>query len=319
VGGVAVISNPRSRVNQRNPRLVRNLAYVLGDSGELIQPPDLDHLEATVRQLRERAIDVVCVSGGDGTLHKVLSALVRVYAGDATGEALRAVRLPKVAILKTGTLNTVARNVGVKADAREMLGHVVHAWGNQSPLRTTERNAIFVNREHAGFIFGIGVLARYMERYYAGGTTGPVKALRVFFSIVLSTVFRTRLAREMFRLEPLVVTMDGHRWAPPEYACVSVGTVDDLGLGWEMYHRAARHPDHMHALGFHCPPTSVFLALHRIYLGRPMDRPDIIDQVCHELVIESQEPINVMMDGDFMRCGSRLMLETGPRVRFVVA
>lgn len=135
MGGIAVISNPRSGVNRRNPELLKRLAYVLGDKGELAQPPDLDHLEETVRSLRERDIDILCVNGGDGTLHKVLSALVRVYGDGLSGEALTRVRLPYIAILKAGTVNTISRNIGLRMRARPFLGTIVDAWHADAPLQ----------------------------------------------------------------------------------------------------------------------------------------------------------------------------------------
>ena len=145
MGGIAVLSNPRSGVNKRNPALVQKLAYMLGDKGELRQPPDLDHLEETVRELKARDVDVVCVNGGDGTLHKVLSALVRVYSEGATGEALRQVRLPRIAILRSGTLNTMSRNIGLKTQPAEMLGRVVSAHHGRPPLRTVAPRLLAVH------------------------------------------------------------------------------------------------------------------------------------------------------------------------------
>ena len=299
-------------------RQVQQLSYVLGDTGELRQPSDLDDLEDTVRELRDRDVDVICVSGGDGTLHKSLSAIVRVYADGATGEALRAVRLPKIAILRSGTVNTISRNIGLRTKAEEMLGRVVAAHHGGAPLRTVERSCIVVNGEHAGFIFGIGVLGRFMELYYEGGTTGVIKALRSFSRVVLSALFRTSLARELFRQEAWRVSVDGREWTAPGYAALAIGTVKDIGLGFKLWCRALDDPERMHALGFACGPQTVLGVLPDIYLGRPFRRDGILEALPHRVVIEHDAPIGLMMDGDFIPGTQRLEIECGPRVRFLV-
>lgn len=318
MGGIAVLSNPRSGVNRRNPALVQKLAFMLGGDGELCQPPDLDHLEETVRELREREVEIICVNGGDGTLHKVLSALVRVYSDGAPGEDLRSLRLPRVAILRSGTLNTMSRNIGLKTKAEEMLGRVVAAHHGGAPLRTVERSLIVVNGEHAGFIFGIGVLARYMRLYYEGGTTGAIKALRVFFQVCFSAALGTSLAKELFQPEAWRIEADGVPWEAPGYAAVAIGTVRDIGLGFELWCRALDDPERMHALGFACSPATVLPLLPRIFLGRPLSAEGLLQALPHRMSIEGDAPIDLMMDGDFVPGARRLVIEAGPRVRFLV-
>ena len=77
-GSIGVVTNPRSR-GRHTPGA---LAYVLGERGELVAPGDLDALAAHARRFRDRGITTLCVDGGDGTLHRVLTAIARVY-GDA--------------------------------------------------------------------------------------------------------------------------------------------------------------------------------------------------------------------------------------------
>ena len=79
MGGIGVITNPRSRANLRHPELAENLKRILGANGTLEQPADLDQLGAVARAFKARDIDVVCVSGGDGTVHTVLTAMATAY------------------------------------------------------------------------------------------------------------------------------------------------------------------------------------------------------------------------------------------------
>lgn len=316
--GVAVVSNPRSGKNRRDPALVERLAYVLGDSGEVAQPQSLDHLEDTIRRFKERGIDVICVNGGDGTLHKVLSALVVVYGEGATGEALQKVQLPRVAILKGGTLNTMASNIGQKLGGDALVGRIVQAWHAGRSLETVERTVMVVNGRHAGFLFGTGVLFRFMKMYEEGAPAGPWKALKLVARVCLSTAFGTDLSKRLFAPDAAEVSLDGEAWVPPAYASIAAGTMDDIGLGFKVFYRASRNPGRLHVLGFHCPPMSVLSRFHRIPLGRGLDQPDITDTLGARLVIGGEAGKGFMMDGDFVEGTDRLVVEAGPTVRFVV-
>lgn len=318
MGGIGVISNPRSGRNRRNPHIVRRLAGVLGDNGHLAQPEGLESLEDVARSFRERDIDVACVNGGDGTLHKALSAIVRIYADGKEGRELRKVRLPLIALLKGGTMNTLARNVGRKANGEEMLGHVVQAYLEERPFRTEERNLMVINGEQAGFLFGNGALSRFLEAYYAGGDASPWKAVKMITRLLASGMVGGRFARELFARQPYQVVVDGREWEAETYAAIAAGTATDLGFGFRPFYGVTTHPDHLHALGFACGPTSVLRAVHRLRLALPMNRPDIYDQLARRFTISSSEPQSYMLDGDFLHGGQTLSVEVGPRVRFIV-
>ncbi len=318
MSGIAIISNPRSGKNRRDPELVERLAYVLGDSGEVAQPRDLDHLEDAVRGFRDRGVDVVCVNGGDGTLHKVLSALVVVYGDGAEGDDLRAVTLPRVAILKGGTLDTMASNIGQKLGSDALLGRVVKKWHAGEPFQTVERTVMVVNGRHAGFLFGTGVLFRFMKMYEEGAPPGPWKALKLVAQVCGSTAVGGGLARRLFAPDDASVSLDGQVWGPPAYASIAVGTMDDIGLGFKVFHRASQNPGQLHVLGFHCPPMSILKRFHRIPLGRPLDQPDITDVLGQRLSIGGDAGRGFMMDGDFVEGTQALVVEAGPTVRFVV-
>ena len=316
--GIAVVSNPKSGKNRRDPALVERLAYVLGDSGEVAEPQSLDHLEAAMRSFRAQGVDAVCVNGGDGTLHKVLSALVVVYGEGATGAALRSLELPYVVILKGGTLNTMARNIGQDLGGDALLGRVVQAWHAGRPFQTVERTAMVVNGAHAGFLFGTGVLYRFMRMYEEGSPPSPWKALGLVARVCGSTAVGGALAQRVFAPDPATVSLDGAPWAPPAYAAIAVGTMDDLGLGFKLFHRASANPGQLHVLGFHCPPMSVLSRFHRIPFGRPLEQPDITDALGQRLVIGGPAAQGFMMDGDFVDGTEELVVEAGPTVRFVV-
>ncbi len=59
MAGIGVITNPRSRRNRKDPRLAQQLAYVMGEQGQLYAPGDLDALDQVAKHFLEREIDVL--------------------------------------------------------------------------------------------------------------------------------------------------------------------------------------------------------------------------------------------------------------------
>ena len=318
MSGIGVISNPRSGINKRNPRLVRRLAYVLGSGGELTQPEGLEGLEDEIRRFMEQDIDIVCVSGGDGTLAAVMTAMVRVYGEGTKGRDLRHVRLPLIALLKGGTMNTVARNLKLKVKAEDLLGRVVSAYHSGEAFETKEKNLLVVNDRHAGFMFGTGGVARFLDAYYEGGDASPWKAVKVICRAIWSTVRQTEFAQKIFAMDSVTVSADGKRWQAPSYSAIVAATVSDLGFGLRPTIGADNHPDHLHVLGVSAGPLALAKSLPKMRLAMSLTGRDIHDQVARRFSITSDTPQKFMIDGDIMQGEEVLTVETGPRVRFIV-
>lgn len=308
MGGIGVISNPRSGKNKRNPGLARRLAYILGDKNILAQPNHLDDLAEVARHFRDRGVEILCINGGDGTAHTVLSTFLREY-GDRP--------LPIVALLRGGTMNTMAKNIGLTGSPESILGRVVNAFAADEALPTVERNLMVVDGQQVGFLFGNGLMSSFLEAYYEGGDASPWKAVKVLVRTVGSAVVGGSFLQKLMRPVRVRVEVDGELWEPTEYLCVSAGTMADIGLGFRPFFRALHYPDHFHAVGFACTAMDVVKGLPRVIMARPFDNPNILDQVARRMVIEGDEPQSYMVDGDFHRGGNRIVVEVGPRLRLL--
>lgn len=308
MSGIGVVTNPRSRRNKRNPGLQHQLAYVLGEQGALAAPMDLGALEKAVEHFKEREIDVLAINGGDGTNHVVLSAFLRVY-----GEK----PLPKIALLRGGTMNTVASGLGIRGQPSELLGSLVGSYHSGEPLATLERNLLVVD-DKAGFLFGNGMLSHFLEAYYEAAEPTPAFAAWVLTRTIGSALVGGRYAQRMVRPVQAQVTAGHRRWTAPHWLTVAAGTVDDIGFGFRPFFRCIDHPGYMHAIGMFCGPTAVVGQLWNVWRGKPLDHPEMIDGVTDRLVIESEQPLPYMLDGDFHQGGQRLEVKVGPRIQFVL-
>lgn len=309
---LAVITNPRARQNRRDPSLAPQLAEILGGLGELHQPADHAALAALASRLRDEGVEIVAIHGGDGTSHTVLGALVRAW-GDAP--------LPAIAFLPGGTMNTVAKGVGVRGRGPDVLRRLVRALQAGAPIPEVERTLLRVSGGEAdqhGFLFGNGLISNYLEAYYEGAEPTPVKALVVLARGILSSFVNGAFFRRLMRPVEVGVTVDGQSWGRKPYYAVGIGTVDDIGFGFRPFFRAPRNAGMLHALGIACPPLSFVFQLPRIRLALPTRHPAIADGLAREVRIRGDGPQAFMVDGDFHTGGTELVVRAGPRVRLLV-
>ncbi|MCB9793108.1 MAG: diacylglycerol kinase [Alphaproteobacteria bacterium] len=309
MGGIGVVTNPRSRRNRKNPQLRQELSYILGERGRLEAPTDLDALRRSLGVFRDREVDIIAINGGDGTAHVVLTAMLEVYAGDP---------LPKVALLRGGTMNTVASGLGIWGRPAPLLGRLAEQYHSGEPFRTAERNLLVVDGHQAGFLFGNGLISNFLQAYYEGSEPSPAKAARLLTRAIGSTMVGGKYIQRLTRPVRCRVTVGHRRWESEQWLTVAAGTVDDIGLRFRPFYRSLAHPGHMHAVGCMGSPWSVVSRLWRIWRARPIEHPEIVDAVVERMVIEAEEPLGYMVDGDFHQGGQRLEVTVGPRVQLLI-
>jgi len=310
--GIGVLTNPRSRKNKRNPKLARHLAYTLGDAGELAQPRTEEDLEDVARNFKSQGIDVLCINGGDGTAHVALTAFARVYGDDP---------LPKIALLRGGTMNTVAHGLKIKGTPAALLANVVRMYHEREPFAIKHRNLLCVDGNRYGFLFGCGFVPRWLEVYYEREEPSPSWAawlcLKTFFSLLIRP--EGKFSRRIAPWVDYDIQLDGKSvWPTDPMIGLVAGTVDDIGFGIRPFWGIPTHPGYLHAVGLGCKPLDVVLAMPTFYRGQSSENPDIHDGLCRELRISSDEPMTYIIDGDYHQAGQTLTLTVGPQVEMIV-
>ncbi len=310
--GIAVVSNPRSRQNRRNPALSGQMSYMLGKKGKVAQPHSRDELVQQARQFRDDGVDIVAVNGGDGTLHVVLTAFIEAYEGEP---------IPPIAILRGGTMNTIARGIGIFGSPPEILSALLLRYHTDQPLPLAERTILKVEggeKPEYGFLFGNGILSNFLQEHYAMPDPSPFYAAILLGRAVLSALVGGQLIQRIARPAICEVEVDGEKWPGNSYLTVAAGSVDDIGFGFRPFYESLRHPGRMHALGFACGPVALVKSLPRIRMALPIDDPEIYSAVPTTMVLRAEQPIPIMIDGDFHPAGQVVTVSSGPRIRFVL-
>jgi diacylglycerol kinase family enzyme len=308
--GIGLITNPRARTNKKDPARMRRLGYLLGSRGVPEATKSLDDLYRVAEEFRATGIDILGINGGDGTIGTTLTAFIKVYAAAGTP-------MPLVAILRGGTMNTIANSMGIKGESGRLLFETLDRYHNVEPFTYYEREVLKVGDDY-GFIFGNGVIHNFLKAYYGTGNPSPQVAAKVLFRGIWSAIIGGDFAKKLTKRFRAHVTADGREWAVGDFMTVAASTVEQIGLGFTPFYRTNERPGTFACLGIHTTAFGFVLEMPRIRMARPMRRDKVIDVIARRVVFESDEECEYMLDGDTHQAGKTLAISLGPKLRFIV-
>jgi diacylglycerol kinase family enzyme len=169
-----------------------------------------------------------------------------------------------------------------------------------------------------GFLFGIGIVARFIAAYEQGGEPSPLKAAWTLARAVGSAFTGGAFAEAFFRGVPARVNGDGEAWPERAWKILTVGAVDQIGLGFRPTPGALTHPGSLHAFAAASSPVAFARDLVPLFQGRPTGDPLAHDQICRDLRIEADAPLTFNLDGDLFEVGPKLRVHTARPLRFVL-
>lgn len=321
--GIGVILNPKSRRNLRDPRAATRLARKLGDHGIVREAHSIDELYRIAEDFKRLTIDVLGISGGDGTNHVTITGFINVYAGMA---------LPQLAFLRGGTMNTVANSVGVPPGKPEgLLGKLIHSYAARAtrPLANVERHVMRIGDDY-GFLFGTGVVRGFLSEYYAGGEPTPLVAAKTLSRAVGSSVIGGEMIKRMARPFRGTVSFDDGKpsggaadrvvtWPERDYLAVAAGTIDQIGLNFRPFYRYDEQPARFHMLGIYTSPMGFVRELPRVWRAQPMRPGKTFEAVAARAVVRSADGVmRYMIDGDLHENRGEVEVSVGPRVKLVL-
>jgi diacylglycerol kinase (ATP) len=305
--GIGLITNPRSRVNKRDPSRIRRLGYLVGSHGSAEATRSLDDLQRACEDFHKERIEILGISGGDGTLHHTLTAMIRAYGDDP---------LPPVAILRGGTMNTVATSFGIRGETPRLLFELIDKHKRGVAFDVFPRRLLRIG-DAFGFIFGNGLIYNFLEAYYESGNPSPAVAARLVAQGSASSIVGGALARRLYRRVSARVTVDGETWARRDFGVIAAAVVEQIGLGFRPFYRLHDQPDCFQILGIHTDVFGFVSELPRIRAGAPMRRDKVIDSLARRVLMESDEEIGYTVDGDTYVARGSLELSMGPTVRLI--
>lgn len=315
---LAVVVNARAGRVRREPSLRERLIRLVGAS-RLAWTASTDEASAALLEFRAAGVDALAIVGGDGTVTGTLTPLLRTWK-DAT-EAL-----PAVALLAGGTINTIARGLGASGAPDRALERLL--CDGPSRVRPIECLALrsaegcaegsAQDTPRYGMIFGLGVVARWLERYHASAARGRGAAAVVVARTVGSILTRGSLARTLF--SPLRAKVETDQVAIGELSLsgVAAGALPEIGLGFRPFFTAGKADGHFHWIWTDTRGPGLVLELPAARLGRARPGGALRHGSTSSLRIRLSQPEIYTLDGDLFGPSASLDLTLGPELRLLI-
>ncbi len=313
MAGIGLLLNPRAKRHLKDPSLAGRLARQLEGEGVVRSARTLDELSEVVEDFKKLGIELVAVAGGDGTNHVTISGLAQIYTG---------AKLPYFAMLRGGTMNTIANSFDIaRASPEKLLARYRRAYARRAvkPLRFVEPNVLQVGHRY-GFIFGTGAIFGFISEYNRREERSPWWAAQVLGRAITANIVGSSSAtRVTQRWEGEVRFDDGSAFPQGDYFTVGASTCAQIGLGFQPFYRSGELPDRFHILGIHCSPGSFVARLPRIWRGKTLGGEHTYEKLTELAVLSGKNGrVPYTLDGDVYEHIGDLEVRCGPRIRIVI-
>ena len=307
---IGVISNGRSRKNKKHPERVNELKYILGNNGVVRETKTIEELYKAAAEFKELDIEILCINGGDGTNHVTLTAFIEVY-GDKP--------LPKIAILRAGTMNTVATSLKIYGKSSDILLNIIKKYNSGEPFLITKRNLLKINNDKYGFIFGNGAIYNFLKIYYRDEDRSSVTAAM----LLAKTVLKGSVNKKDPLFKKIIVEVEEEGdviWRYHNFLTIGAMTVREIGLGFVAAPRALENPKKFHLFAVKTGAMGIIRSLPRMFFLRKGLLKNVIeDKVLDKVTIRSlKEPLPYTIDGDMHSPVQSLTIELGPRLDLII-
>jgi len=305
MGGIGIIFNPLAGKNRKCRRMSQDLNDLVTEDCILKETKSINALHQAVLEFKEHDIDIIAISGGDGTSHLVLSAVVNSYQDKS---------LPKFICLRSGTMNTFSNSVKFKGNTQNILKESIDRYQKGKPFKEISQHLVKINDKY-GFLTGAGVVSKFLETYYLSSNPGPLHASKMVFKIIFSTIFRTLYSKGMFSPTKINIAVDGKKIENNEYMFILGCTIKELGLGFTPTPRAYEKPGHFHFLASSMKPMSLVPKVPAIWLGNDFSHPELhYNDIAREVIVEPEGKLLWMVDGDLYSTEEPLHISVGPTI-----
>ncbi len=307
--GIGVISNRNARLNRLNPELKDQLAFVIGSNGEVNSTSSINDVYKAIETFKRIDIDIIAISGGDGTAHRTMEIILEVYGSQ---------KLPPILLLPTGTQNMVPRSFGIQGSGLANLLLAVARYRHNIPMRCIRRNMLWVNG-HVSFMFGVGVAARFMKAYYDNGDTTPKGAALLLSKLTLDAATNGPFSREQLGFMDCTLTLNGKVVEDhSKIHTVFASFIERLPLHFTLWPKAGRNEGEFQLAYSLCKPLLIAKAFPQILCGYKGDIKNIERPLAKTLEIDLGKPEPYTLDGELYEPVDHFDIKAGPEVDFLV-
>ena len=308
MAGIGIIANPHSKLNKRNPRRQHLLSYIAGEKGRLEVTNNLEELRKVAQDFRRRAIKIVAINGGDGTISRTITAFIDAYQEEP---------LPKIALLGGGTMNMLADNLGIKGSPEENLFRLIEQHSLSEEDNVTPLNTIKIGCDY-GFLFADGTSARFLDEFYKN-KTGSLGSASLVVKAAISALINGSLFQRIVRGEIVNLSLENKESIQVEALSVLVSSVPKIPHGIRMFPHISQGEKGFNVLCINLKAGEVVRKFFQTLLYKPYREGYGKIRLCSPgLRISYKNPMPYTLDGElFLSENGQINIEKGPEIQFL--
>lgn len=310
---IGIIVNPYSRRNIRtNCAAVEEFQIAGGSFIDVRATESLDHLDEVLQEFKENAYPYIGISGGDGTIHNVITRIINIYIPESP---------PPVLLFNDGTMNNIAASIGLGGDSAQILKRFLTAVERSYYPRMLYRDTLKIEDRYC-FLFGMGMISNFLNECYSDGQKGFRKNIeaigKTFGEVLNSMMTNTDSDLSVVRHMETEVRINSRKIGFHNTLFILAGTVENIGMGFRALYRANDVPESFHVFVNGMQPIDLMGQLNRFLSGSPVESNLNVDEIVRKLEIQAEGEFDYTMDGDMYTADSRVIVETGVPVRLVL-
>lgn len=304
---IGIIINPNAKSVKKSKK---DLAGLLRDTGgsyaDVRVTKSFDDTENCIRDFKNNRVSCIGITGGDGTIHQVLTKMIRIYSPGPP---------PPILILRGGTMDNVARTISLKRKGPEILRRFIKKIRTGADPELHYRDTMKIGDRYC-FLFGAGLTSNFLDAAYDTDNKGFLKNSEVILRALREGI-RDDGTSSLFRRLNASVTVDGITLPFTEILGMLSGTVEHVGMGFSPLSRAIEKNGTFHLIISGLRPLEGVKQIFRMKKGKPLKGEKNYDGLATRLEIASPAPFRYTMDGDLYDCPGKLLVETGPPVALI--
>jgi len=227
---IGLVLNPVALKNERRPGETRDLIEAFKSMGETALIDDACDLCETFTRWKNKGLDLIVISGGDGTMQLVIGELLPAWEGESP---------PRLLLIHGGTGGLVPISTG-NPDPLKAVAFLKTALQEQRPLQAQTLHTLRVG-DRVTFSCGIGIFRRLVSEYVT--YWGRVDWSRLLFAARFagSWLVQGGLARHAFTPCPVQVRIGDETFPAGHFVGLYASSLDRIwGIG--AFERVNRPP-----------------------------------------------------------------------------
>ncbi len=303
---IRVIINPNAKKFRTGRASMDSYLKLESDTLKVVTPSTLDALHKETKKMAAEKPDYICIAGGDGTLHVVLSSIINSYLPE---------QVPPILILKEGTMDNVARTINLKGRGPQLLKRLVKAVDSGESITSFPRSTMKINDLYC-FLFGTGFVTNFLREAYSGKEKGFVRNLQVALISAKEAITNSRSGKIFNEMSGEIYLNEVKVGIDPVHGLLA-GTVEHIGMGFSPLPRAAERDNEFQVVIVGLKPSSVIKKMNRLRTGKSIKSEKYLNTHASTIRMNYHDTYDYTMDGDLYQAKGELLVQTGPVVRLV--